>query len=94
MMSQLWVLFFLQVGMIFIKAFQQRNVAHDHKMYAFFTAYVFAAFEMATTGIVAAAWLKEEYLFATWAAMSNGAAIGVVAAISVHKRLTSDAVSK
>jgi len=80
-------LFLVQLGLIFLKAWQQRCVAGDHLVAAMFTPFLLAAAEILSIGIVASAFIEGNNLHIVWLAMSCGASLGVGAAIKTHQRL-------
>lgn len=81
------ILFAVTLGLVFVKAFQQRNVAHGHTKLVPITSCVFAALEIASIGIIAQAFIGGGNLLHTWAALAAGGAIGSVSAIKVHQRI-------
>jgi hypothetical protein len=82
------LLFFVTLGMVFVKAFQQRNVTLGYLWLIPPTSCLFAAFEVFAVGMVAKAYIEGGNLVYTWAALAAGGSIGAVLAIKLHKRVT------
>lgn len=67
--------------LVFLRALQQQNVIHGHYVWAVFTAYGIAIGEVAVV-----LWV----VYTGWAAIAwtgTGGALGVVAAMWMHRRL-------
>jgi FtsH-binding integral membrane protein len=81
------LLFFAQLGLIFIKAFQQKNVTGNHLMAAVLTTWVFAAIELAYVGSIIHAILEDGKWSLLYLSMALGASGGVYLAINLHQRV-------
>ena len=79
--------FCLTLGLVSVKAFQQRNVAHGNTRLIVPTSFVFAALEIPTIGIIAAAYARGDNLVLLILAAGSAAAIGCLAAIGLHRRI-------
>jgi hypothetical protein len=65
----------------FVKNFQTKNVAGDHKKLAFVTAYAYAALDVATVALI----IRGGWIIALTS--GTGAAFGVIAAMHVHGKV-------
>ena len=79
----LWLLFFASFVFIFLKAFQQRNVAFNHDWWVLPTSLCMAAVEVYLIVEVA----REGYGFGIWLAVGMGSGLGALAAMHLHRRL-------
>jgi len=81
-------LFAITLALVFIKALQQRNVAHGNTLLVIPTSFVFAALEIPSIGIVAKAFYEGANILLLVGASGSAAAIGCVAAIRFHRHIT------
>ena len=68
-------------GLVFLRAMQQQNVIHGHYWAAAATSYLMAAAEVAVVlSVVANGWAAVPWI-------GTGGAVGVTAAMFVHRRI-------
>ncbi len=73
--------FFVPLVYVFLRVFQQRNVAHEEYTWIVLTSFGITAFEiLSITLIVSKGW-------ALFIPLASGGAIGSVLAVIIHKRL-------
>ena len=81
-------LFMVTLGLVFVKAFQQRNVAYGDLLLIIPTCYVFAGFDYYATGIIADFYINGNRPAFAIFLMGTAAWMACVTAVLFHKRVT------
>lgn len=81
-MFQVFTAFFCQLIFVFLKAFQQRNVAFDNYKWVFPTSLAMAAAEYAVVALI----VQAGYSIGVVLGAGTGAGLGCLGAMLVHKK--------
>jgi hypothetical protein len=81
------ILFFVTLGNVAVRAFQQINVTHGYYARVPFTSMVFAFFDMLTIGYTATVFIDGGSWLFMWMALGSAGAIGCLASMYLNKRL-------